>query len=181
MKKISLFSLLFLLSLTQNISAQTIPCDKFLSIIKTNDFQKITKIINGLGFNLQSIQKHIAGDKGIESGGKSVYWSYNCEYNKYSGTWSTDSDIYWSFLRLLIIEDINAVWDITLNSEFCKDYIEDFKIALKDNGFNSEIDLDEQSGSIVTTFFKQEYRYMISIKQYKDNFMISFFSLDAKL
>ena len=59
--------------------------------------------------------------------------------------------------------------------------IEDFKIALKNNGFNSQIDLDEQSGSIVTTFLKQEYRYMISVKQYKDNFMISFFSLDAKL
>ncbi|MBL0191577.1 MAG: hypothetical protein IPQ18_09610 [Saprospiraceae bacterium] len=73
MKKI--VSVLIFLLVCLSINAQTISFTDFQNILSNNNFNEIIKKIGSLGFNLQSVQEEKPGEKGLETGGKSVYWS----------------------------------------------------------------------------------------------------------
>jgi hypothetical protein len=178
MKKIVSILVFFLCCLS--INAQTISYTDFQNIVNSNNLNEIIKTISRLGFNMQNVQEQKSGEKGLNTGGKSVYWSFNCDYDNYNDGWAIKSDVFWSYLRLVKINDINAIWDLTMNPKFCKEYLNKFEESLEANGFKSDVNLDEQANSITTFYEKINFPYLVSIKQTKNYYMISFFSTKVK-
>jgi hypothetical protein len=175
------FLLIMLIFLTINIRAQTIPCDKFFQIVELTELQDIIANVETFGFKFQGVFARKAGEKGLSVASKAVYWSYNCNYDNTIDIWTYKSNN-WSYFRLVLIEDTFAIFDLVVNETFYKNYISNFKLALKNKGFSSKVSLDQETGRILTTFTKDDYNsFIIFVIQSSDKFIIRFTSLSVKL